>query len=79
MAMRKREDGSGPCGRRHRRLAKGERPARAIARWHLLAANQRSDSIAVFRVDRATGGLTPVGEPYPLPSPVCLKMVRVAS
>ena len=46
---------------------------------YLLVANQRSDSIAVFRVDRATGGLAPVGEPYPLPSPVCLKMVRVAS
>ena len=46
---------------------------------YLLAANQRGDSIAVFRVDPATGGLAPVGEPYPLPSPVCLKMVRVAS
>jgi 6-phosphogluconolactonase len=44
---------------------------------YLLAANQRSDTIVVFRIDRATGRLEPVGAPYPLPRPVCLRMVAL--
>lgn len=41
-------------------------------RW-LLAANQASNSIVVFRIDAETGGLTPVGQPIPAASPVCLQ------
>jgi 6-phosphogluconolactonase len=43
----------------------------------LLAANQRSDSIVVFRIDRATGQLQEEGKPFPLPQPVCLRMVAL--
>jgi 6-phosphogluconolactonase len=43
---------------------------------YLLAAHQDSDSIVVFRIDPKTGGLTPVGEPFHLPKPVCLRMVK---
>ena len=38
----------------------------------LLAANQESDTITVFSVDPVGGGLTPVGDPFPVPAPVCL-------
>lgn len=38
----------------------------------LLVANQRSDAVVAFRVDPSTGRLTPTGEWFALPSPVCL-------
>jgi len=38
----------------------------------LLAANQDSSTIAVFRVDGKTGGLTPVGDPVAVPTPVSI-------
>lgn len=38
----------------------------------LLAANQRSDSVVAFRVDEATGRLTPTGARVTVPAPVCL-------
>ena len=38
----------------------------------LLAANQESDTITVFAVAPASGGLSPVGEPFPVPAPVCI-------
>jgi 6-phosphogluconolactonase len=41
----------------------------------LLAANQDSDSIVVFRIDQKTGHLNPTGDVFQLPSPVCLKFV----
>ena len=40
-------------------------------RW-LLAANQDSDSVTVFGLDPASGLPAPVGEPVPVPRPVCL-------
>lgn len=40
-------------------------------RW-LLAANQDSDTIFVFRRDAGTGGLEQAGDPFSVPSPVCL-------
>ena len=40
----------------------------------LLAANQNSDTIVVFRIDGKTGGLTPVGKPVRVPAPVCIRM-----
>ena len=41
----------------------------------VLAANQDSDSIVVFRRDTKTGHLTPAGESVQLSSPVCLRFV----
>jgi 6-phosphogluconolactonase len=41
----------------------------------LLAANQDSDNIVNFRIDRKTGHLTRTGEPLQVPSPVCLLFV----
>jgi 6-phosphogluconolactonase len=41
----------------------------------LLAANQRSDSVVVFRIDQSTGRLTPTGHTISLGSPVCVKFV----
>jgi 6-phosphogluconolactonase len=38
----------------------------------LLAANQDSDTVVVFRVDREAGALVPVGQPVPVPRPVCV-------
>jgi 6-phosphogluconolactonase len=38
----------------------------------LLAANQESDTITVFSVDPVGGGLSPVGDSFPVPAPVCL-------
>jgi 6-phosphogluconolactonase len=36
----------------------------------LIAGNQRSDTLAVFRIDQKTGALSPVGELISVPSPV---------
>jgi 6-phosphogluconolactonase len=38
----------------------------------LLAANQDSDTVVVFRIDHQTGVLVPVGQPVPVPRPVCV-------
>jgi 6-phosphogluconolactonase len=38
----------------------------------LLAANQESGNIVVFRIDAATGRLTPTGEVVEVPAPVCI-------
>jgi 6-phosphogluconolactonase len=43
-------------------------------RW-LLVAHQDSGTIAVFRLDPATGALSPAGEPVPVPRPVCILFV----
>jgi 6-phosphogluconolactonase len=37
----------------------------------LIACNQDSDNVVVFRIDHATGSITPLGE-YAVPSPVCV-------
>ena len=39
----------------------------------LFAANQNSDTVVTFRLDEATGQLTPTGQVTNIPSPVCLK------
>ncbi len=39
---------------------------------HLYVANQMSQSVTVFRIDRRTGVPTPQGEPVAEPSPTCL-------
>jgi 6-phosphogluconolactonase len=38
----------------------------------LLAANQDSDTVVVFRIDHQTGALVPVGQPVPVPRPGCV-------
>jgi 6-phosphogluconolactonase len=43
----------------------------------LLAENQLSDSIVEFRIDPATGGLTPTGQTLSVPSPVCVVFVPI--
>jgi 6-phosphogluconolactonase len=41
----------------------------------LMAANQESNNIVVFKIDTATGGLTPTGQTVEVPSPVCITFV----
>lgn len=43
-------------------------------KW-LLAANQNSSTVTAFQIDAATGLLRPAGEPSPVATPVCLKML----
>lgn len=45
-----------------------------LGSW-LLAANQDSNNIVVFRIDHKTGHLTPTGESVQLSSPVCVRFV----
>jgi 6-phosphogluconolactonase len=42
---------------------------------YLIAANQDSNTLAVFRVDFQTGALQPVGDPIAAPKPVCVKFL----
>ncbi|HYU22262.1 MAG TPA: beta-propeller fold lactonase family protein, partial [Candidatus Dormibacteraeota bacterium] len=39
---------------------------------YLLAENQLSNNVVVFKIDPATGGLTPSGQVVEVPSPVDL-------
>jgi 6-phosphogluconolactonase len=41
----------------------------------LMAANQESNNIVVFRIDPATGDLIPTGQVAEVPSPVCITFV----
>jgi 6-phosphogluconolactonase len=41
----------------------------------LLAANQESNNIVIFRIDSATGALSPTGEIIAAPAPVCITFV----
>jgi 6-phosphogluconolactonase len=41
----------------------------------LLAANQESNNIVIFRIDSITGALTPTGEIAEVPAPVCITFV----
>jgi 6-phosphogluconolactonase len=45
----------------------------------LIAANQDSGSLVVFKIDKASGMLKPVGAPVEVPSPVCVKFLRLKS
>ena len=45
----------------------------------LLAANQNTDNIVTYRIDQETGQLAPTGQVLEVPSPVCLKMMRLGS
>ena len=41
----------------------------------LLAANEESNNIVIFKIDPATGALTPTGQAVEVPSPVCITFV----
>ena len=43
----------------------------------LIAANERSNSLAVFRIDQASGKLTATGEKAEVGFPVCVKFLPV--
>ena len=43
----------------------------------LLAANQESNNIEIFRIDSTTGALTPTGEIAQVPAPVCIAFLQV--
>jgi 6-phosphogluconolactonase len=43
----------------------------------LLAANQDSNNLVVFRIDRKTGRLTPTGQKVEVPNPMCVKFLAV--
>ncbi len=42
----------------------------------LLAANQKSDDIIIFKVDKKTGLLTDTGKRIEVPNPVCIKWIE---
>lgn len=42
----------------------------------LLVANQDSDKISIFRINRKTGLLSPTGQEIKVPRPVCIQWVR---
>lgn len=43
----------------------------------LLAANQNSGTVVVFRIDLHTGALTATGDVVEIPNPVCVRFLRV--
>lgn len=42
---------------------------------YLLCANMPGSNVIVFRIDQATGKISPVGDPVSLPSPSCIMLV----
>jgi 6-phosphogluconolactonase len=42
----------------------------------LLAANQDSNSVVVFRIDPTTGRLTPTGQSIEISMPTCVMFLR---
>jgi 6-phosphogluconolactonase len=45
----------------------------------LYAANQNSDTVIHLRIDEESGGLEPTGQVTEVPTPVCLKLLRLES
>jgi 6-phosphogluconolactonase len=43
----------------------------------LLAANQESNNIVVFRIDSITGALSPTGDTAEVPAPVCITFLKL--
>jgi 6-phosphogluconolactonase len=57
----------------HPSLGKGPQNLAIVADGaFLLCANMPSSQVVVFRINKDTGALTPVGEPYSVPSPSCI-------
>lgn len=48
-----------------------------LSEHYLLVANQDSDHVIVFARDLQSGRLTPTGTPTAIPSPACVKVVRM--
>ena len=44
---------------------------------YLIAANQGTNNLVVFRIDPQTGGLTPTGQQVEVGAPVCVKFLAV--
>lgn len=44
---------------------------------YLLAANQNSDTIVVFKIDQQSGALVSNGVKIPVPTPVCVRMLPI--
>ena len=44
---------------------------------YIIACNQGTDNVAVFKVDQATGKLTQVGDLINVPASVCVKFLAV--
>lgn len=44
---------------------------------YILAANQKSDNVVVFKIDPESGHLNPTGQVIEVPSPVCIKFVKI--
>jgi 6-phosphogluconolactonase len=44
---------------------------------HLFVANQESDNVLIFEIDKDTGHLTATGQILEVPSPVCVKLVAI--
>ena len=42
----------------------------------LLAENQASSTVVVFRIDQSTGALSQVGRPWKVPIPVCIRFLE---
>jgi 6-phosphogluconolactonase len=42
----------------------------------LLCANMAGNNVVIFRIDTKSGGLKPLGEPLPMPSPSCIRVLR---
>ncbi|MCA9005315.1 MAG: beta-propeller fold lactonase family protein, partial [Planctomycetaceae bacterium] len=45
----------------------------------LLAANQDSNNVVVFRIDQETGLLKPTGHEIDVPKPVCIQFLPITS
>lgn len=44
---------------------------------YLLAANQESSNIVIFKIDPQTGALNPTGTVLEIPNPICIKFARI--
>jgi 6-phosphogluconolactonase len=43
----------------------------------LIAANQNSHNVVIFKIDQLTGHLTPTGQVLEVTSPVCVKFTNI--
>ena len=43
----------------------------------MIIANQDSNNIVLFKIDQETGKLTPVGAPFEVPTPTCVKYLEI--
>jgi 6-phosphogluconolactonase len=44
---------------------------------HLYAANQRTDNVVAYKIDESSGRLSPTGQEFAVPTPVCVKLLRI--